>query len=124
GAVMAGVSYFVAAGLLGQLSIGFEAYARYVAPPIEELLKAAIVVALIRGHRIGFLVDAAILGFAAGTGFALGENFNYLRGAEGDGVGLWLARGFGTAIMHGGVTAIFAVMAQARVEGSPEARWR
>ena len=46
-------------------------------------LKALIVVVLIRTHRIGFLVDAAILGFAVGTGFALVENLYYLRLAAG-----------------------------------------
>jgi hypothetical protein len=121
---MAGASYLVAEALLGTLPLGFVTYTRYVAPIAEELLKAAVIVALVRMHRIGFLVDAAILGFAVGTGFALGENLHYLRLAGDAGLGTWLARGFGTAIMHGGATAIFAVMALALLERSAAAPWR
>jgi RsiW-degrading membrane proteinase PrsW (M82 family) len=116
GAAMAGVSYAVNGVLLENLDIGFIAFTRYIAPLVEELLKAAIVVLLIRTHRIGFLVDAAIVGFAAGTGFALVENLLYLRIAPDASMGAWLVRGFGTAIMHGGTTAIFAVMGLAMVE--------
>jgi hypothetical protein len=99
----------------------FVPYTRYVAPVLEELLKAAIVVLLIRTHRIGFLVDAAIVGFATGTGFAMLENLLYLRLAPDAPLGAWLVRGFGTAIMHGGTTAIFGVMGLAFVERSRQA---
>ena len=116
GAAMAGVSYAVNGLLLANVDIGFDAYTRYVAPLIEELLKAAIVVLLIRTHRVGFLVDAAIVGFAAGTGFAMVENLLYLRIAPDATMGAWLVRGFGTAIMHGGTSAIFGVMGLAMVE--------
>ena len=65
-------------------------------------------------HRIGFLVDAAIYGFAVGAGFALAENLYYLHLAAEAGMGTWIVRGFGTALMHGGTTALFAVMGLAR----------
>jgi len=116
GAAIAGASYGINGELLERIDIGFVAYTRYVAPPIEELLKAAILVALIRGHRIGFLVDAAIVGFATGTGFAMVENILYLKIAPDAPLGAWFVRGFGTAIMHGGATAIFGVMGLAMVE--------
>lgn len=121
GAAMAGVAYEVNGWLLERVDIGFVAFTRYVAPVIEELLKAAIVVLLIRTHRIGFLVDAAIVGFAAGTGFAMVENVLYLRLAPDATAGAWLVRGFGTAIMHGGASAIFGVMGLALVEKSGRA---
>lgn len=124
GAAMAGLSYLLAGVLIPVVGVDYTAYTRYVAPLIEEPLKAAVIVALVRLHRIGFLVDAAILGFAVGTGFALGENIHYLRTAGEAGIGTWLARGFGTAIMHGGATAIFAVMGLAMVERSGGALWR
>ena len=116
GMLAAVAAYFANGFLLERLGIGFDAYTRYVAPVVEEALKALIVLALIRMHRIGFLVDAAILGFAAGTGFALVENLFYLRIAPDAPLGAWLVRGFGTAIMHGGTTAILAVMAMAMLE--------
>ena len=61
-------------------------------------------------HRIGFLVDAAILGFAAGTGFAMVENMYFLGTIPDAAIGTWIVRGLGTAIMHGGATALFAVI--------------
>lgn len=93
------------------LDIDFSIYTRYVAPIIEEALKALIIWALMRNNRIGFLVDAAIFGFAVGAGFAIFENMYYLTILPNMNLGTWIVRGFGTAIMHGGATAIFAVIA-------------
>ena len=92
------------------LDIDFSIYTRYVAPIIEEALKALVIWALMRSNRIGFLVDAAIFGFAVGTGFAIFENMYYLTILPNMNLGTWIVRGFGTAIMHGGATAIFAVI--------------
>jgi RsiW-degrading membrane proteinase PrsW (M82 family) len=114
GMLVAGLAYLVNGALLAHIE--FHVYTRYVAPLIEEALKALIIVALIRAHRIGFLVDAAILGFAVGAGFALIENLDYLALAPNAGLGTWLVRGFGTAIMHGGATAIFAVASMALLD--------
>jgi RsiW-degrading membrane proteinase PrsW (M82 family) len=116
GIVVTTVSYYSNWFLIGVLQIEFLQYARYIAPIVEEVLKAAVVVYLFRSNRIGFLTDAAILGFAVGTGFAITENIYYLYQLGGSNVGTWIIRGFGTAIMHGGVTAIFAVMTQALTE--------
>jgi len=85
-------------------------HARLGAPIIEELLKAGYVIWLVRTARVGFLVDAAICGFAAGAGFALIENVYYIRVLAGSSLAVWTLRGFGTAIMHGGTTAIVALV--------------
>ncbi|MEM1412882.1 MAG: PrsW family glutamic-type intramembrane protease, partial [Pseudomonadota bacterium] len=82
-AIAAGAALTVLAYVLNteirQISgMPFSAHARYVAPVVEEVLKAAIIVWLFRTHRIGFLVDGAIFGFAVGAGFAVAENFFYL----------------------------------------------
>jgi RsiW-degrading membrane proteinase PrsW (M82 family) len=98
---------------LDWLPLGFTAYARYVAPWVEEALKASIVWLLMRNNRIGFLVDAAIFGFAVGAGFAIFENLFYLNVLPQMQLGTWIVRGFGTAIMHGGATAIFAIISHA-----------
>jgi len=116
GVLAAGASYLLNGHLLASTGIELRTYSRYVAPVTEELLKALVVVALVRTHRVGFLVDGAILGFAAGAGFAIVENLYYLHQAPDAGLGTWIVRGFGTAIMHGGATAIFAVMALARLD--------
>ncbi len=109
GAAAAIASYFANGAMLAQVSIGFENYRLYGAPLIEEILKALIIIALMRTNRIGFAFDAAILGFAVGAGFAVVENFYYLQVLGVDQTAVWTIRGFGTAIMHGGVTAIFAM---------------
>jgi RsiW-degrading membrane proteinase PrsW (M82 family) len=85
---------------------------RYVAPVTEELLKGAIVALLIARRRVGFLVDAAIAGFAVGAGFAAVENIHYALTLASPRLGVWLVRGLGTAIMHGGATACMAIMAK------------
>lgn len=104
------ISYPISLYGLDVLNIRFETYARYVAPFVEEALKALIVWLLLRTNRIGFLVDAAIYGFAVGAGFAILENLFYLNLLPDMRLGTWIVRGFGTAIMHGGATAIFAMI--------------
>ena len=121
GLLVAAGCYVVNGFLLGVSGVEFEAYTRYVGPLVEEFAKAVVVVALIRLHRIGFLVDAAILGFATGTGFAIVENLWYQHLIPDAGLGIWIVRGFGTALMHGGTTAIFAIMGLALLERSPRA---
>ena len=110
GAVVAGASYLANTAVLELADIGMIRFSRYVAPLTEEFLKGLVIVVLIRTHRIGFLADAAIFGFAVGAGFALVENVYFLGLIPNAGVGIWIVRGFGTAIMHGGATAIVAVM--------------
>ena len=119
GALVAVACYFTNAAILNLIHLDFTAYSRYGAPVVEELLKALVIVWLIHANRIGFLVDAAIFGFAVGTGFALVENVYFLEVARDAGIGTWIVRGFGTAIMHGGATAIFAVMGTAMLEAAP-----
>ena len=118
GAAMAGASYLANAQVLAIAEIEFRTFSRYVAPFTEEILKGLLMLVMIRTHRIGFLVDAAIFGFAVGTGFALAENLYYLNLFPNAGIGTWILRGFGTAIMHGGATALFAVMGLALLERS------
>lgn len=115
GCLTAALSYPFSVIGLDLFGIDFTAYTRYVAPAIEEALKAAIVVILLRQNRIGFLVDAAILGFAVGAGFAILENLYFLRILPETQLGTWIVRGFGTAVMHGGATAIFAITTHAVV---------
>jgi RsiW-degrading membrane proteinase PrsW (M82 family) len=85
---------------------------RYIAPLTEETAKAVFVAVLIATARVGFLVDAAVLGFAVGTGFALFENFTYLRSLTDPSVVVWVVRGLGTAVLQGATTAIFAMLAK------------
>lgn len=108
--------------LFGVLAAEARTFSRYVAPVTEELLKAAFIVGLLWRRRIGFLVDAAVLGFAVGTGFALVENIDYLRHLTGADLSLWLVRGLGTAVLHGATTAVFAMVSKALLDRSGESR--
>ncbi len=116
GALMVFVGYWINGYVIAALGWDFTSYSRYAAPVIEEGLKASIMVFLFKTSRIGFLVDSAILGFAVGAGFGVVENFYYLYMASDAHIAVWVVRGFGTAIMHGGVMALFGVMAQVLTE--------
>lgn len=111
GAVVAAGCYGVNLALLGALPVDFGTYSRLVAPFVEEALKGVIIVYLVRRHAIGFPVDAAVFGFAVGSGFAVIENIYYLGVFQDAHLAVWVVRGFGTAIMHGGATAILAIVA-------------
>jgi protease PrsW len=121
GGAAAGAAYFLNQVLLDSLRLEFVTYSRYVSPWLEEALKGAVLFYLIRSRRIGMLVDGAIFGFAIGSGFALVENLYYLTTRPDAHVVVEIVRGFGTAIMHGGATAIFAIVAVALAEKRTEA---
>ena len=121
GALAAGVSYPLNGALLDLTDFSFQTYVRYVSPFVEELVKSLILVHLIRTRRIGLLVDATIAGFAIGTGFALVENLYYLALRPDAQTDVQVIRGFGTAIMHGGATAIFGIVSVAVVERKGDA---
>ncbi len=95
------------------LGLDWDQYSRYAAPLVEESLKAAFVVWLLRRNKVGFVVDAAIHGFGIGTGFAFLENLYYLQANPGASLLSWIVRGLGTAIMHGGATSIVAMVSKA-----------
>ena len=111
GGVAAVATYPVSGRMLDTLPIGFSNYSRFVAPWIEEAIKALVVIALFRFNRIGYKVDAVISGFAIGAGFSVVENIIYLTIYPEYGAGTWLVRGLGTAVMHGTTLAILAAVA-------------
>jgi len=110
GAMAAAICYGINTAIFLQLHENQDWYIHFGAPVVEELAKGAFWVFLIATARVAFMVDSAICGFAVGGGFALVENVFYLRVLEGRGIGTWLLRGFGTAVMHGGVAAIGALL--------------
>jgi len=116
GCALAAASWALNAALEARLALSAATYSRYVAPVVEETAKALVIVWLVRTNRIGFLVDAAIYGFAIGTGFAVVENLYYWHSIANPSLGLWLVRGFGTAVMHGGTTAIFGIAGKTLTE--------
>lgn len=110
------VSYVVNSSLMEVFQLRVMTFAIFVAPVVEETVKGAYLAWLLQTRRAGFLVDAAILGFATGSGFALAENLFYLKNLPDAPLFVWFIRGFGTAVMHGGATALFAVITRALLE--------
>ena len=102
--------------LVDQIRVPWQIYVRYVSPFPEEILKTALLLLLFARNRIGFMVDAAIQGFAIGAGFAAAENVFYLWLRPDADLSFWIIRGFGTAMMHGGVTAIAGILTQSYLE--------
>jgi RsiW-degrading membrane proteinase PrsW (M82 family) len=116
GGIAAVFAYPLSGVFLDQLPIGFSNYSRFVAPWIEESLKAIAIISLFRFNRIGFKLDAVISGFAVGAGFSLVENVLYLMRFPDLTPTVWLVRGLGTAVMHGTTLAIMAAIAHELAE--------
>lgn len=130
-AVLRSLAGGAAAAVLAALVLGLAPFQQlplpvlvgYAGPIVEECAKAALVAWLVATRRVGFLVDAALLGFAVGAGFALVENIAYLRELADVPLTLWLVRGLGTAVMHGGTTAVFAMLGRQLTDRFPRRGW-
>lgn len=124
GCAAAAAGYAANSWLQPALGLDLASFSKFVAPVVEELLKSVYVVWLIRRSRVGFVADAATYGFAVGTGFALVENILLLQSHASPTVWAWIVRGFGTALMHGGTTAIVAMMTRTLQKRATEFRLR
>jgi len=103
-------AYFLNTRIAQVLGWAPQACSRYIAPVVEESLKAAILLWLIRRKKTGFMIDAALYGFTAGAGFSFAENLLYLATVPEPNLAFITIRGFGTAIMHCGATALVGVL--------------
>ena len=119
GAAAAAVALVLHGWLFRVTGLDPRIFARAVAPVTEETLKALCLVYPLRRRQLGFLVDAAIVGFAIGSGFALVENIEYLHGLARSNIAVWIVRGFGTAVMHASTTAIVALAAKSLLDRYP-----
>jgi protease PrsW len=111
GLLAAVLAYAANTWLINQFNLEFAFVSRYVAPLTEEALKVLVIIFLIIRQKAGFVIDAAVYGFAAGAGFSLMENIFYLYnfGSHNEMI-YWIIRGLGTALMHGGCTGLFAMV--------------
>ena len=60
-------AYLVNNELFSRFGTSELTYRRYASPLVEESLKAVYVIVLLRLRKIGFMVDAALQGFAIGV---------------------------------------------------------
>jgi len=110
GCGVAVVCYGINTGVYASGIVPPGVWARSGAPVIEEIAKAVYVAWLLRSNRVGFMVDTAVSGFAVGAGFAVLENLTYIPDLSATGLIASAIRGMGTAMMHGGATAIFGTV--------------
>jgi|SRR5687768_15404495 len=122
GAAAGVAAYAINVSLLGTVAPDMTRYSVFIAPIVEEVLKAMYIVWLLRASKVGFVVDAATYGFAVGTGFALVENILSLHLHPNPTIWSWIVRGFGTALMHGGTTAILAMISRTLHNRAPAFR--
>ena len=122
GAGSAAIAIALHAWLVPFSRVDPQTFARFIAPVTEETLKALCILYPLRRGQLGFLVDAAIVGFGVGTGFALVENLEYLLRLSDTRMWVWVARGFGAALIHASAAAVMAVLAKALIDRHPE--WR
>jgi protease PrsW len=120
GCVTSLLCYVINTFIMEQFQIKFSTYSRLIAPTIEESIKSFYLIYLFNKKRIGFMVDGAIYGFAIGAGFALIENIYYLFYFPNLTPLIFLIRGFGTAIMHGGNVAIMGILCAVLIEKNPK----
>ncbi len=111
--------YYTNTAVYHAIDVEFIVYSRFIAPWVEEALKALPLVYLLRTRKLGLPIDATIAGFAVGAGFALLENGFYLQMRPDLSAIAIVLRGFSTAVMHGGATAIFGMVAVALTDRSP-----
>ncbi len=124
GILSAIIAYLINDRLLDRFYLDFQFYTRYIAPFIEESCKALFVIYLIRAQKTGFIVDTAIFAFAVGAGFAMVENIYYLINITNPSWLLWILRGLGSAVMHGGSTTLFAIISKSIVDRFVSTHWR
>jgi RsiW-degrading membrane proteinase PrsW (M82 family)/CRP-like cAMP-binding protein len=82
---------------------------RLTAPIIEEILKALILIYLIRQPSFRYFVDGAIYGFGVGIGFAVIENFSYIGASSNAALALAASRVLSTSLMHAMASAIVGI---------------
>jgi RsiW-degrading membrane proteinase PrsW (M82 family) len=93
---------------------------RYSAPLVEEILKGMLLWYLVRRPKFTYFVEGAVYGFAAGVGFAIFENFQYILDAGGGGFGVAISRVISTNLMHATTTSLLGIaLGYARFERLP-----
>lgn len=93
---------------------------RYSAPLVEEILKGLLLWYLVRRPKFTYFVEGAVYGFAAGVGFAIFENYEYILAATDTGFGVAISRVISTNLMHATTTALLGIaLGYARSERLP-----
>ncbi len=88
---------------------------QYIAPILEEFLKCLILIYLVKKPSFTYYVEGATYGFAAGIGFAVLENYQYILSSPDSGMTIAIARVLSTNLMHASATSLSGIfIGQAR----------
>lgn len=98
-------AFVVNRNLVYEQDIDYVTLVRYAAPIVEEILKALILIYLVRRPNFTYFVDGAIYGFAVGIGFAVFENYFYIYQTPGDSFSTAVGRVISTNLIHASATA-------------------
>ncbi len=90
--------------------VDYNQMVRYLAPVVEETLKALILLILVRRPKFTYFVDGAIYGFATGIGFAICENYEYIFGHTSVAMAVAINRVISTNLMHAAATATVGIV--------------
>lgn len=111
-------SNLIAMGVLTKAQV-----VRYSAPILEEILKSAILIFLIRRSDFTYFVDGAIYGFTVGIGFAIIENFEYVIFNPTTAMSLAMMRVLSTNLIHATASGLIGVaLGYSRFERSSSRR--
>lgn len=102
---LAGVVGFWAASMINRATITLgwlprTGVIRYSAPILEEILKGLVLLYFVRRPNFTYFVEGAIYGFAAGIGFAIFENYQYILAARDAGLSVAISRVISTNLIH------------------------
>lgn len=100
GLIAYGLAYLIQSNIIRQGLLTGDQVVRYSAPVLEELLKGAILLYLIRRTDFTYFVDGAIYGFTVGIGFAIIENFEYVLSNPSAALTLALMRVLSVNLIH------------------------
>lgn len=105
-----GLSYLISIQVLYNMHIlEYQQIARFAAPVYEEIFKALILIYLVRRPNFTYFVDGAIYGFAAGMGFAIIENIQYIALTPLDSFGTAVSRVLSVNLVHATATALVGI---------------
>ncbi len=93
----------IQSGVIGRMTV-----IQFTAPILEEVLKALILVYMVRHKNFNYFVDGAIYGFAAGIGFAVFENYEYIFTSK-SALNVAVGRVISTNLVHAAATSLVGI---------------
>ncbi len=109
GAVAFGLASFTNQLLINKALVDRMVVIQYVAPVLEEFLKCMILIYLVKKPSFTYYVEGATYGFAAGIGFAVLENYQYILSSPNSGMTIAIARVLSTNLMHASATSLAGI---------------